>query len=134
MIEWAGDNPYYLLIIGEDIASIDLDQRGWAETFSAHMRQSGHWHLVAKSTARPVLTVVVHDGEQPYYTARHVGIAGSGGSNEVVAYGIGKKQNDGSMVRLWVMPDGTVTGGDDVSTYGVSMVKAIGPKVVPPQP
>lgn len=91
------------------------------------MRVEAIWELADK-TGRVWLRTVCHEGEQGYYTARHVGVTGSGGSNEVTCYGIGKKLVDGSVVRLWLMPDGTVSGGDDVDSIGVAMVKAGGPR------
>jgi len=75
-----------------------------------------------------VLVVQVHPGDQPYYTARHVGVTGSAGGNEITAYGIGKKAADGTMTRLWLLPGFMVCGGDDVDDLGVRMVKALGPR------
>jgi hypothetical protein len=130
--EWEGPNPFVLLIMPshgrEGAVYIDLDVAGWTSTHSELMRAPGHWHLIHKEQERETLTLIVHDGEQPYYTARHTGIAGSNGSNEVIAYGIGKKCSDGSMVRLWSMPDGHVVGGDDVDEYAILLVKALGPR------
>jgi hypothetical protein len=121
--------PYYLLISTEDDGiRIDLDEPGWATTYHDWMRRPAVWFLVSKETDLPVLSVFVHDGEQPYYTARHVGITSSAGGNEITAYGIGKKQRNGDMVRVWLMPGGFVCGGDDVDDLGVRLVKALGPK------
>lgn len=127
--EWQGDTPVFLVIRSDEghIIPIDLDEPGWATTHSVWMRVPGIWELADK-TGRVRLRQIVLEGEQPYYTARHVGVAGSGGSNEITAYGIGKKLNDSSMVRLWLMPDGAVTGGDDIDQLGVAMVKIMGPR------
>jgi hypothetical protein len=128
---WADENPYYLGIAFGDGAAgitIDLGQQGWATTYAEYMRSPGVWALMRKDNHQPVLVLVVHPGEQPYYTARHVGIAGSGGSNEIVAYGIGKKRLDGQTDRIWVLPNGAVCGGEDVGDLGVMFVKALGPK------
>lgn len=135
-MNWVGPNPYYLMIVTHDgndeSVTIDLDQAGWAATHAEWMRRPAVWFLLPKGEDRPALTVWVHEGDQPYYTARHVGVTGSGGGNEITAYGIGKKRPDGEMVRLWVMPNGMVCGGDDVSDFGIRMVKALGPKEVSP--
>ena len=130
MTEWQGTTPYVLTIVPDDMQpiQIDLDERGWATTYADYMRAPGMWALEHKDGRTQTLVLVVHPGEQPYYTARHIGIAGSGGSNEVVAYGIGKKLVDGSVMRVWQMPDGRIVGGDDVDSYGIHLVKAIGPR------
>lgn len=123
-------HPYDLMLVDNDSAVlfIDLEEDQWAATHADWMRRPGWWLLRRKDISAVVLTIRVNEGDQPYYTARHVGVAGSGGSNEVVCYGIGKKCADGSMVRLWIMPDGVVVGGDDVDDLGVLQVKARGPR------
>lgn len=122
-------NPYYLGIVTDtEGVKIDLDETGWATTYADWMRRPAVWFLMEKATDQPVLSVWVHEGDQPYYTARHVGITGSAGGNEIVAYGIGKKTVSGDMVRVWLMPNGVVCGGDDVDELGVRMVRAMGPK------
>lgn len=135
-MDWVGPTPVYLMIVthdGEDESVIiDLDRPQWAKLYAEWMRRPAVWFLLSKKSDLPALTVWVHDGDQPYYTARHVGVTGSGGGNEITAYGIGKKRPDGEMVRLWVMPNGMVCGGDDVSDFGIRMVKALGPKEVSP--
>ena len=128
---WHGDNPFYLMIFagGERIV-IDLDERGWATTYAAYMRAPGYWFLFRKDAEQHVFEMIVLDGEQPYYTRRTVGIAGSGGSNDVAFYGIGKKRLDGHVDRLWYAPDGAIIAGDDVDQFGVEYVKRLGPKPV----
>ncbi len=112
--EWHGENPFFLIIEREGgNAGIDLDQHGWAEVYKEFIRGEGTWHLVHKATGGYVLSVICHEGDQGYYTARHVGRALGGTQHEVIAYGIGKKQADGTMVRLWNV-NGTTCGGDDV--------------------
>lgn len=124
-----GTTPYFLVLSAEDDGiHIDLDEPQWATTYAEWMRRPCVWFLVHKETQQPLLAVWVHEGDQPYYTARHVGITSSAGGNEITAYGIGKKRPDGSMVRLWAMPNGTICGGDDVDDLGVRMVKALGPR------
>lgn len=126
---WHGPNPYYLIIATQDEnVGVDLDESGWMTKYAFALRLAGQWILVHKETGHQSLIVKVSDGEQPYYTARHVGITGGGGSNEITAYGIGKKCVDGHVERLWVLPGGTVCGGDDVDQLGILMVKRLGPR------
>ena len=126
---WQGSNPFYLMIaLPDGNVGIDLDEQGWMTTYADKFRLPGRWVLVHKGTGSQVLVVNVDEGDQPYYTARHVGVAGGGGTNEITVYGIGKKCVDSSVVNLWIMPDGSVCGGDDVDILGVAMVKRIGPK------
>lgn len=109
--------------------SIDLDESGWATTYAAWMRRADCvWFLRRKADHAATVAVWVHPGDQPYYTARHVGITGSGGGNEITAYGIGKKRPDGSVHRLWVLPNGLVCTAEDVDDLGLKLVRALGPK------
>lgn len=133
---WEGDNPFFLSIVvaptadrpTPDINIIDLDHPGWIASNSDIMRSVGYWALFNKQNAnQPLFVIWVNEGDQPYYSTRHVGVTGSGGGNEIKAYGIGKKCSDGSMVRLWALPDGTICGGDDVDTIGIRMVHMLGP-------
>lgn len=120
--------PFDLMIVddNQNVKFVDVEEHQWATTYADWMRRPGWW-LLRRKGGQVVLTVRVNEGEQPYYTARHVGTGlGSGHQAEVTCYGIGKKLADGSMVRLWVMPDGVVVGGDDVDQLGVLMVKARG--------
>lgn len=128
-VEWQGPTPWYLMIHpAGPVVTIDLDEAGWATTHADLMRAPGLWVLVHKENQRPPIMLVVHDGDQPYYTARHVGVTGSAGGNEITAYGLGKKLPDGTVQRMWILPNGIVCGGDDVDDIGVRMVKALGPK------
>lgn len=142
--QWLGDTPVFLVIRGQtEAVGIDLDEPGWAVKYKDWLRMPSVWELLDKNGVIR-LRMVVHPNEQPYYKARHVGMAGSGGSNEITAYGIGKKvpvygkqRPDGrpriarwEMVRLWLMPDGTVSGGDDESPIGLMFVRAMGPRPV----
>lgn len=122
--------PFDLMLVDDQqkVQFIDVEEHQWATTYADWMRRPGYWLLRHKETSRIMLAVRVNPGDQPYYTARHVGVTGSGGSNEVTCYGIGKKCADDTMVRLWIMPDGAVVGGDDVDDLGVLMVKAMGPR------
>jgi hypothetical protein len=125
-----GDTPFYLILQFEDEnVGIDLDEYQWYAKNEQYMRKPGRWLLVHKASQHPILVMQVRDGEQPYYVARHVGIVGSGGSNEVTAYGIGKKRVDGHTDRLWAMPNGTVCGGDDVESIGIGLLHELGPRI-----
>lgn len=131
-MDWQGDLPVYLVIAldnGERI-TIDLDERGWSQKWIDYMRVPSYWFLMSKTPERPVFEMIVLDGEQPYYTRRTIGIAGSGGSNDVAFLGIGKKRLDGHVDRVWLAPDGAVIPGDDVDQFGVEYVKRLGPKQV----
>lgn len=123
---WADDNPYYLIIVLDDgrAAQIDLGERGWIAKYSelGFTRDPGRWHL-ARKDGTIAGAMQVFPGEQPYYVARHVGIAGSGGSAERTAYGIGKKRLDGHVDRLWFMANGCVTLGDDLESITVDLIK-----------
>ena len=127
---WGGDNPFFLIIERDGPGGnvgIDLDEHGWAETYKEAIRSEGTWVLVHKASGVPVLAVLIGPGDQGYYTARHVGKAGGGGSNEVIAFGIGKKCADGSMVRLWNI-NGMTCGGDDVDALGIRLLERLGPR------
>ena len=124
--EWAGDNPLYLIIQNaEGNTVIDLDQPGWVAANAALMREPGAWLLNHKSVLQTVAMILVFPGEQPYYTARHVGVA-FGGAGELIAYGIGKKRLDGHVDRLWVLPNGVMCAGDDMEPILLSFIKAGG--------
>lgn len=126
---WLGSNPFYLLLaFPDENVGIDLDEPAWAAKYAEHMRRPGQWLLIHKQTGTQVLGLLVTEGDQPYYTARHIGIAGGGGGNEITAYGLGKKHPDGSVERMWLMPNGMVCLGDDVDDIGVLMVKQLGPR------
>lgn len=128
--EWYDSNPFYLMIYrpSGDSIRIDLGEHGWLTTYAEWMRGRSRWFLVQKDGDRVLFTLEVQEDDQPYYTARHVGVAGSGGSNEIVAYGIGAKRASGMVDRLWILPDGTVCVGDDVGSLGVSLLHQIGPR------
>ena len=117
-------NPFLLSIITADGTQtrIDLDESGWATRYSDYLRVRSNWILQHRDGAYPPLFMVVHEGEQPYYTARH--FASTSTSGEAIAYGIGKKCVDGTMVRLWTFyPEGVFCGGDDVDTIGRNMLE-----------
>lgn len=125
---WYGELPFYLaLVFDDEVVTIDLEQPQWIATYADYMRKPGVWILRHKSGI-DILAVVVHDGDQPYYTARHVGVMGNAGSNEVVAHGIGKKRADGVVERLWLLPNGVVCAGDDVGDLGIRLVHQLGPR------
>jgi hypothetical protein len=131
--DWNGDNPFCLMISRgiDNAVIIDLDQQGWSTTYADWMRGQARWFLVQKADMRPVLWMNVLDGEQPYYVGRHIGIAsmpssGNGKSpmTEVICFGIGKKRLDGHTDRLWILPNGAVTLGDDVEVFALDLVRA----------
>jgi hypothetical protein len=114
------------MLVDDDkhVLFVDVDEPGWATTHADWMRKPGWWLLRRKVNSAVVLAVRVNDGDQPYYVARHVGFASTTVTSEVTAYGVGKKCADGSMVRLWVMSDGVVVGGEDVDDLGLLHAKA----------
>lgn len=124
--DWHGENPFYLLIVGKEYpgqhAKIDLDEYQWATIYADYMRMPGEWHLVRKADDGVALSIIVLDGEQPYYTSRVFG-SNKTGDRVVRAYGIGKKQFDDSMVRIWVLENGLVCGGDDVDIFGPNVLQ-----------
>lgn len=124
--DWADENPFYLAIADDtEGVTIDLGEPGWSTRYAEWMRHPGIFALMRKDNHEPVLLMQVHPGEQSYYVAHHVGITG-GRIAEITTYGIGKKRVNGEMVRLWLMPNGAVCGGDDVDDIGARMVKALG--------
>ena len=126
--DWSDANPYYLLIFcREDVLMVDLGVTGWIAELGDVMRSPGHWYLIPKAGRLPTLAIIVHEGEQPYYVARHIGVVGSGGGNELTVYGIGKKKKDGNVERLWALPNGHVCAGDDVDEFGRAALEALGP-------
>lgn len=132
MVNWADDNPFYLLIVQDEtqLTTIDLGEFGWSKTYKKLMRQPAEWYLVRKDSQAIPISMVVRQGEQPYYVCRHIGVAGSGGGNEVKAYGIGKKRKVGSRWqtdRLWVLENGQVCGGDDVEPFALKLLQQRGP-------
>jgi len=122
--DWLGDSPFFLVIEPDDRShgnlGIDLDESGWITTHAEWMRKPGAWFLYHKESARAMLCIMVEEGEQPYFTKRHIGnlMAGS----EIVSFGIGKKGRDGTMTRLWILPNGVVCGGDDVEVIASRML------------
>ena len=118
------DNPFFLVISPPGV-QIDLDQPGWVAEYADLMRQPGRWYLCRRVDGVLLLAMTVLEGEQPYYTKRHIGqiVVASGVSRETVAHGIGKKRLDGHVDRLWVLPGlATVCGGDDVEQLTMEFV------------
>jgi hypothetical protein len=148
---WKGPDPYFLAIrqyekpvydysveLGRadmlrhtETTVIDLNEPGWLTTYAHLMRVPGAWMLCDKVKSDetgelyPVLFLLVQEGEQPYYTKKHIGILpfGEARAEEVVCYGIGKKRVDGQVDRMWIMPNGMVCPGEDVYEIGAKMVK-----------
>lgn len=130
-IEWAGDNPYFLVVHpkDEEATGIDLDFRGWSTVNADLMRKPGMWYLFRKVDEFPVLRLFVDVGDQPYYTAHTTGklSLSTNGTRTILSFGIGKKLRDGSVQRLWVLPNGTVCGGEDVDDIASQMIMESGP-------
>jgi len=123
---WQGDFPFFLVIEPDDgggNVGIDLDEGGWISRNDGTMRKPGTWLLYLKDgggAPRPFFAMVVEEGEQPYFTKHHVGSLMS--HAELTAIGIGKKYRDGTMMRLWVLPNGIICGGDDVDVIASRML------------
>lgn len=142
---WGGDAPFYLVFEPDDGSGnvgIDLDVSGWIEANREIMRAPGTWLLLHKATGRPMLALIVERGEQFYFTIKHVGNLMVG--SEISSYGIGKRvppvYREGErtyrgkvrkfrelveperMVRLWLLPNGIVCGGDDVEIIAARML------------
>lgn len=130
---WLGDLPFFLVINGETSGQrvIDLNERQWMKIHADLMREPGEWILVRKAPdgsdgGIPMLAVLVHDGDQPYYTRLRVGVLqGPGAGNEVIIHGIGKKRLDGTVDRLWILPNGIVCAGDDAEEIGSRINKRL---------
>lgn len=121
--QWKGDSPFFLVIelaSGPGNVGIDLDEAGWLETNKDYLREPGVWFLIDKQSQQPAVAVVVAEGDQPYFTKHHVGNLMAG--TEILAYGMGKKCADGTMVRNWLLPGGLVVGGDDVDIIASRML------------
>jgi hypothetical protein len=126
---WLGPNPYYLMIVLDSgrHAEIDLDQSRWMDFFANYLRDVGKWYLVRKADRVIVTMMLVYEGEQPYYVARHVGFVSAdenGPKGETINYGIGKKRLDGHVDRIWIMANGCVTLGDDVEPISLDLLKS----------
>lgn len=111
--EWAGQTPFFLVFERgpSDNVGIDVDTGGWIESNKELFRLPGVWLLMHKEYMRPVMSVVMGEGEQFYFVKHHVGNLMAGA--EVVVYGMGKKRADGDTVNLWFLPNGMVVGGDE---------------------
>jgi len=126
MADWAGDNPMFLVIrkydAGPDSTVIDLDEGGWATKYADLMRAAGVWMLCSKEASEkmgvlmPVLMVQVKEGDQPFYTTRHVNIQSFGDDEgpKSKSYGIGRKNTDGTVESVFILPNGSIAVGSDV--------------------
>ena len=123
--KWHGESPFFLILELDEKpptgnVGIDLDEGGWTTKYADHMRAPGTWWLVHKPTQRAMMGLVVEAGDQPYFVKRHIGNLMA--AREVVAYGLGKKRANGEMVRIWLLPNGMICGGDDVEIIASRMV------------
>ena len=137
---WRGDNPFYLLIRHPQLSDgkivqtvIDLDETDWEESNAEIIGLPGRWYLVNKADRGMPVTMVIEEGDKPYYKARHVGAAAAmpgGGregdtiSAEVIAYGVGKEMPDGNEDFLWhFYPSNVTCMGKDVNLIGSEVLK-----------
>lgn len=127
---WLDENPFYLMIVLADgrFAEIDLAERGWLVRYgeAGFLRSPGMWYLVRKVGQVIAAMVAVHEGDQPYYVAKHVGftsVSGDGPSGETIVYGIGKKRVDGTTDRLWLLSNGTFTVGEDIDQIASTLLR-----------
>lgn len=134
--EWVGNKPVFLAIREYEkftdrggrpaqkasTTVIDLDEGGWVERHQRLMRAPGVWLLCSKELSAqrgvlvPILIMQVEEGDQPYYTTKHVGIMSFSehkGPDSVI-YGIGKKRYNGEVQRMWILPNGSICSGEDV--------------------
>ena len=127
----SGQVPFFLAIYrpnGEHV-EIDVEEHGWMKTYAEWMRGASRWYLISKPTpevpARAWLAVDVREGDQPYYTARHiVRVKGHNAGMQIVAYGIGAKRGEATE-RMWVLPNGLVCCGDDVEALAEALIDSI---------
>jgi hypothetical protein len=126
-------NPYRLFIhlASGHVVEIDLDERGWMAMYGDYLRVRSTWELRSRDGSLPPVMMPVEDGEQPFYATRHVGMTGAGGSNEIVAYGIGRKikvKGRWEIRSTFVLPGAIVCSGEDVYRLGEMIVRALGPR------
>jgi hypothetical protein len=152
-VEWADDNPFFLLLNAldtnpdgtRDYLVLDVGVPGWQATRAEWLRRPAEWYLCAKSERRVVLAQIVYAGEYPYYVQRHIGQAAGPLRREISVYGIGKrvpavyrqvprpnsKKTKSVLVsperidRLWVLPHGVVCGGEDVEKMAMAVVSTL---------
>jgi len=136
---WLGSNPFYLIIRHAQLSDgkmvqtvIDLDEEEWQDRHAEVVGLPGRWYLANKANRAMPVTMVINEGEQPFYKARHVGAAaavsgihdGDTISAEVIAYGVGKDKNDGTQDMLWhFYPSNVTCMGDDVNPIGAEVLK-----------
>jgi hypothetical protein len=120
--DWVGDSPFWLMCQtpADGNVGIDIDVPGWIEQHKELMRSPGTWFLMDKRRSKPIFSVVMAEGDQFYFSKHHVGNLMA--AREVLCYGIGKKQADGSKVNLWLLPNGMVCGGGDVDILAGRMI------------
>jgi len=119
---WAGGSPFFLVFErgpGDNVG-IDIDTSGWIEANRELFRTPGVWLLMRKSPTQPLFAVPLDEGDQFFFTKRHTGnlMAGS----EVISYGLGKKTAAGWEIKLWLLPNGMVCGGEDVDLLASRML------------
>jgi len=128
----SGAIPFYLHIVrpNGEFVEINLEEGGWMTTYAEWMRGRARWYLMSKPSpevpARPWLAVEVQEGDQPYYTARHiVRVKGINAGAQITVYGIGAKRASGHTDRMWILPNGLICSGEDVDTLGDAVIDAL---------
>lgn len=115
MSDWAGESPIYLVIAPDDPDAgnigIDVDAGGWISENQALFRTPSTWFLMSKVTSTPLFAVVIEDGDQAFFVKHHVGNLMAG--IQMTSYGLGKKKADGSVTKLWLLPNGWVCGSEE---------------------
>lgn len=137
MEEWKGPNPYYLMIRyrnpsdgNQSAAVVDLDEGGWMTRYADIIGVSGRWYLVHKETKAIPLALVVEDGDEPIYRAKHIAIGNMpsdlppGIQREVICYGLGKI-TDGEKRMIWHFPQGLHVMDDDANPLGMEVLNMI---------
>jgi hypothetical protein len=119
---WVGESPFFLVFErgpGDNVG-IDIDTSGWIEANKGLFRTPGTWLMLHKQSMKPVLCVSLDEGDQFFFTKRHTGNLMAG--REVISYGMGKKQADGWEIKLWLLPNGMICGGEDVDLLASRML------------
>ena len=123
---WQGTSPYFVLVLRDgEPHIIDVDERGWVQRHAELLRCISTWHLCSKEPQGIVFSIVIGEGEQAYYRARHFkrDLLHSGETQaHITAYGIGKRRRDGHTDSLWIFPTGQICAGDDVNIFGQAIL------------
>lgn len=145
-MEWADDNPYFLLLVAlekdengnHENLILDVGLPGWQKTYADWLDRPAEWYLCEKTGEKKVVIVqFVYAGEKPYYVKKHIGQLkfGTGRYRHIAVYGIGKKIparfSNGQKIaderyeRVWVLPHGVTCAGEDVEKIALSVVSTM---------